>query len=160
MASEHTPPPTHNQFQNSLPEHVGEWPNMGTTEAFRKEQSEHWGNSNSNLATLATADTNAPASAQHLEASRTSQRVTGFRSALGLHPLAPIDETHDTAPHQELFWSKIRVVLREPFSEFLGTMILVLFGNGSVAQVLLSTGTTTAPGNTATANTTCRPRLT
>ena len=60
--------------------------------------------------------------------------------------MAPIDETHDEAPHQDLLWSRIRLVLREPFSEFLGTMILVLFGNGSVAQVLLSTGSTSAPG--------------
>lgn len=69
-----------------------------------------------------------------------------MRTALGLHPMAPIDETHDEAPHQDLLWSRIRLVLREPFSEFLGTMILVLFGNGSVAQVLLSTGSTSAPG--------------
>jgi aquaglyceroporin related protein len=37
-------------------------------------------------------------------------------------------------------------VLREPFAEFWGVAIMVMFGNGSVAQVLLSTGQTTAPG--------------
>jgi len=31
-------------------------------------------------------------------------------------------------------------------AEFFGVMIMVCFGNGSVAQVLLSTGQTSAPG--------------
>lgn len=35
-------------------------------------------------------------------------------------------------------WSRIRHVLREPFAEFLGTMVLILFGDGVVAQVTLS----------------------
>ncbi|PCG98081.1 Major intrinsic protein [Penicillium occitanis (nom. inval.)] len=35
-------------------------------------------------------------------------------------------------------WSRIRYTLREPFSEFFGTMILILFGDGVVAQVTLS----------------------
>lgn len=35
-------------------------------------------------------------------------------------------------------WSRIRYALREPFSEFFGTMILILFGDGVVAQVTLS----------------------
>ena len=35
-------------------------------------------------------------------------------------------------------WTQIRSAWQDAFSEFLGTMILVLFGNGSVAQVLLS----------------------
>lgn len=65
---------------------------------------------------------------------------------MGLHPNAPIDESHDLAPHQDLLWSRIRLALREPFAEFLGVFILVMFGNGSVAQVLLSTGQKTAPG--------------
>jgi len=36
--------------------------------------------------------------------------------------------------------------MREPFAEFWGTAIMVMFGDGAVAQVLLSTGQTTAPG--------------
>ena len=77
---------------------------------------------------------------------RTSSHHQGIRRTLGLHPSAPIDEEHDLADHQDLLWSRIRLVLREPFSEFLGVFILVLFGDGSVAQVVLSTGQTTAPG--------------
>ncbi|KAK4083739.1 uncharacterized protein Triagg1_1401 [Trichoderma aggressivum f. europaeum] len=37
-------------------------------------------------------------------------------------------------------WFKFRKAMREPFSEFFGVMILVLFGDGSVAQVVLGKG--------------------
>jgi aquaglyceroporin related protein len=77
---------------------------------------------------------------------RTSSSLTRSRSIIGLHPNAPIDEEHDHGPASELLWSRIRVVLREPFAEFWGVVIMVMFGDGSVAQVLLSTGQTTAPG--------------
>ncbi|KAJ4860631.1 major intrinsic protein domain-containing protein [Trichoderma breve] len=45
-----------------------------------------------------------------------------------------VSEEHTTA------WFKFRKVMREPFSEFFGVMILVLFGDGSVAQVVLGKG--------------------
>lgn len=38
------------------------------------------------------------------------------------------------------------MIFREPFAEFFGVFIMILFGNGSVAQVLLSGGEKTAPG--------------
>lgn len=41
----------------------------------------------------------------------------------------------------DLAWSKIRRFMREPFSEFFGVFILILFGDGVVAQVVLSDGT-------------------
>lgn len=64
-----------------------------------------------------------------------------------LHPFAahgaPID--HDVHPqvdavesHPELWWSKLRHVCQDAFSEFFGVFVLILFGNGSIAQVLLS----------------------
>ncbi|GIC88261.1 MIP/aquaporin family protein [Aspergillus udagawae] len=40
----------------------------------------------------------------------------------------------------ETGWSKVRTYCRDAFSEFLGTMILILFGDGVVAQVVLSKG--------------------
>jgi aquaglyceroporin related protein, other eukaryote len=40
----------------------------------------------------------------------------------------------------DLNWSRIRRYFREPFSEFFGVFILILFGDGSVAQVVLSGG--------------------
>jgi hypothetical protein len=41
----------------------------------------------------------------------------------------------------DLAWSRIRHYMREPFSEFFGVFILILFGDGVVAQVVLSNGT-------------------
>lgn len=58
---------------------------------------------------------------------------------------APID--HEVPPDSivetgaDLLWSRIRRSLREPFSEFFGVFILILFGDGVVAQVVLSGGT-------------------
>jgi aquaglyceroporin related protein, other eukaryote len=40
--------------------------------------------------------------------------------------------------HNKYLWSRIRHHLREPFMEFMGTFIMIIFGDGSVAQVLLS----------------------
>lgn len=74
---------------------------------------------------------------------RTS-KISTVRTYMGLTPEAPIVEGHEV--HHHLAWSSIRVVLREPFAEFFGTFVMILFGNGSVAQVLLSTGQATAPG--------------
>jgi aquaglyceroporin related protein, other eukaryote len=70
--------------------------------------------------------------------------MSKLRTYMGLEPEAPIMEGHDV--HAHLTWSSVRVIMREPFAEFFGTFIMILFGNGSVAQVLLSTGETTAPG--------------
>ena len=41
----------------------------------------------------------------------------------------------------DLAWSRIRRTFREPLSEFFGVFILILFGDGVVAQVVLSNGT-------------------
>jgi aquaglyceroporin related protein, other eukaryote len=41
----------------------------------------------------------------------------------------------------DLLWSRIRRFMREPFAEFFGVFILILFGDGVVAQVVLSKGT-------------------
>jgi glycerol uptake facilitator-like aquaporin len=50
------------------------------------------------------------------------------------------------AERQHLLWSRIRATLREPLVEFWGAVIMVMLGNGAMAQVLLSTGQTNAPG--------------
>ena len=73
-------------------------------------------------------------------------KLETVRADLGLHPNPPIDEEHKVHEYQALLWSRIRLILREPFAEFMGVFIMVLFGNGSVAQVLLSTGNPSAPG--------------
>lgn len=47
----------------------------------------------------------------------------------------------DSVPSEpSLLWYNIRAYGRDAFSEFFGTMILILFGDGVVAQVLLSHG--------------------
>ncbi|KAK2008428.1 MIP family channel protein [Colletotrichum eremochloae] len=61
------------------------------------------------------------------------------------------EETHEEhavgsmlPPHheeEELAWARIRNYLQDGFSEFFGTMVLVLFGDGVVAQVVLSNST-------------------
>ncbi|KXT11282.1 hypothetical protein AC579_1672 [Pseudocercospora musae] len=40
-----------------------------------------------------------------------------------------------------LAWSRLRRTFREPLSEFMGVFILIMFGDGVVAQVVLSRGT-------------------
>lgn len=55
-------------------------------------------------------------------------------------PTSPPTYTHAERTEPNLLWPRIRHSLREPFSEFLGTMVLVLFGDGVVAQVILSNG--------------------
>ncbi|KAF2749291.1 aquaporin-like protein [Sporormia fimetaria CBS 119925] len=75
-----------------------------------------------------------------------SESLQRTRSLLGLNPHAPIDHEDDIDERQQLWWPRIRIVLREPFAEFWGTCVMVMFGNGSVAQVLLSKGQETAPG--------------
>lgn len=51
----------------------------------------------------------------------------------------PQEDTVQAAP--DLLWSRVRHYMREPFSEFFGVFILILFGDGVVAQVVLSGGT-------------------
>ncbi|KEF63544.1 aquaglyceroporin like protein, other eukaryote [Exophiala aquamarina CBS 119918] len=50
----------------------------------------------------------------------------------------PQEEIVQSEP--DLLWSRVRHYLREPFSEFFGVFILILFGDGVVAQVVLSGG--------------------
>jgi aquaglyceroporin related protein, other eukaryote len=44
----------------------------------------------------------------------------------------------DAESYPDLMWSRIRRYMKDPFSEFFGVFILILFGDGSVAQVVLS----------------------
>lgn len=56
--------------------------------------------------------------------------MSSVRSHICLKPKAPIDEEHERLKHHDLLWSRIRLALREPFAEFFGTFIMVLFGDG------------------------------
>jgi hypothetical protein len=48
----------------------------------------------------------------------------------------PQADLKDARP--ELAWSRIRHYMREPFAEFFGTFVMIMFGDGVVAQVVLS----------------------
>lgn len=49
------------------------------------------------------------------------------------------NDTHlEAIDPSRLFWCRIRATYRDAFSEFFGTMVLILFGDGVVAQVVLS----------------------
>lgn len=52
-----------------------------------------------------------------------------------------IPQADAKASNPDLWWSKVRSLMIEPFSEFFGVFILILFGDGVVAQVVLSRGT-------------------
>lgn len=67
-----------------------------------------------------------------------------LRRAIGLDPEKPL-KPHEAGSDRYL-WSRIRTTLQEPFSEFLGTMVLALFYNGSLAQSLLGATISSAPG--------------
>lgn len=60
--------------------------------------------------------------------------MSSVRSYIGLKPEAPIDKEHNDLEHHELLWSRIRLALREPFAEFFGTFIMVLFGDGKLSS--------------------------
>ena len=102
--------------------------------------------SNNSAIPLTQAPTEHSFHSSDINTDRTSSSLTRSRSIIGLNPQAPIDEEHDHPPTSTLLWSRIRTVLREPFAEFWGVAIMVMFGNGAVAQVLLSAGQETAPG--------------
>ncbi|KAH3672008.1 hypothetical protein WICMUC_004515 [Wickerhamomyces mucosus] len=65
--------------------------------------------------------------------------------ASGLERAATNDSrSHGTPPKMYNFVQRWRYAFREPLAEFFGTMVLVMFGDGVVAQVKLSSG---ASGN-------------
>jgi len=61
------------------------------------------------------------------------------------------DEIAEALPNREYYtrypnkWAKIRVLIREPAAEMLGTMILTLFGTAGNCQAVLSANTGVAP---------------
>lgn len=56
----------------------------------------------------------------------------------------PSDSTlqpHCGDQEEVLLWSRVRGYCQDAFSEFFGTFVMILFGDGVVAQVVLSRGT-------------------
>ncbi|KAF3405389.1 Aquaporin-3 [Talaromyces pinophilus] len=52
----------------------------------------------------------------------------------------PAETALDEFSSDRLLWSRIRSTMRDPFAEFMGTFIILMFGDGVVAQVVLSNG--------------------
>lgn len=82
----------------------------------------------------------------HRMKKKASSALQAPRAWMGLQPMAPMSEELDSAHHNHLWWSKVKIALREPFAEFWGTFILVLFGDAAIAQTLLTKNATSAPG--------------
>ncbi|KAM3075276.1 glycerol channel [Clarireedia jacksonii] len=93
------------------------------------ERPQHFENASSQDLTLA------PSNMQTLS-TMTSGAYAEHGAGIDHH--IPQEEVSQSKP--DLLWSRIRHTLREPFSEFFGVFILILFGDGSVAQVVLSRG--------------------
>lgn len=70
------------------------------------------------------------------------QSIASSQTDLTLKERVTIEELslleNDQEYGRDLAWSQIRRSVQMGFSEFLGTFILILFGLGSIAQVVLS----------------------
>ncbi|TAQ85921.1 hypothetical protein B7494_g5756 [Chlorociboria aeruginascens] len=73
------------------------------------------------------------------EMSTKSEAVMYAEHGPGIDHQIPQDDIKPARP--DLWWSRIRHTYREPLSEFMGCFIMLLFGDGVVAQVVLSDGT-------------------
>ncbi|KFZ20273.1 hypothetical protein V501_00239 [Pseudogymnoascus sp. VKM F-4519 (FW-2642)] len=72
------------------------------------------------------------------------KQISHLRERVGLPEDPHIRPEHEST--NRFSWPSFRVVFREPFAEFFGTMVMVMFGNGSVAQVVLGGGEINASG--------------
>lgn len=92
-----------------------------------------------------------PLSPVDIQVSHVEHKRTGSNETKGTSIFAETGPTIDRSKTREAFtkskssnpgltWPRIRHALREPFSEFMGTFILIMFGDGVVAQVVLSNG--------------------
>lgn len=67
------------------------------------------------------------------------KKIVEHREDRHLHPRMSDEEP--LFVDAEVLWSRIRKFMQEPFSEFFGVFVMMLFGDGVVAQVVLSSGT-------------------
>ena len=75
---------------------------------------------------------------------RDGPRVTHIEDRYAEHG-PPIDNEYgqeqyerDYKQQSHLWWSRVRHHIRDPAAEFLGCFTMIIFGDGSVAQVMLS----------------------
>jgi hypothetical protein len=101
----------------------------------KETSTHHFGNSNS---TTTHNETLAPP----IEDDRRRTSVAGQPAYTEKGPLInhEIPQADVVQQEPDLAWSRIRRYFREPLAEFFGVFILILFGDGVVAQVVLSGG--------------------
>lgn len=83
---------------------------------------------------------------EHLDVPGADRRRTSVQDVPAFAEHGPlvdhkIPQADAVQQEPDLLWSRIRHFLREPLSEFFGVFILIMFGDGVVAQVVLSNGT-------------------
>lgn len=83
---------------------------------------------------------------EHLELPHSDKRRTSVPEVPAFAEHGPlvdhkIPQADAVQQEPDLAWSRVRHFLREPLSEFFGVFILIMFGDGVVAQVVLSDGT-------------------
>lgn len=96
-----------------------------------------------------STSTNDHPSVLHMEKQPNGIHDPRLTSQAGLPPHAEhgplidhdIEQAKAVEAYPDLWWSKVRHVCRDGFSEFMGVFILILFGDGVVAQVVLSNNT-------------------
>lgn len=83
-----------------------------------------------------------PLASQDSVSASSIDKITSYHESKMVPPSTPetIPPQIPAAEEKELAWTKIRSLWQDAFSEFLGTMILIIFGDGVVAQVVLSKG--------------------
>jgi len=84
-------------------------------------------------------------SASHSQDTVATDKITPVDNIENAGSSSSHDESSIMAPPPEdynadLWWPRTRAVCQDFFSEFAGTMVLILFGDGVVAQVVLSEG--------------------
>lgn len=75
----------------------------------------------------------------HRKLERVTSKLETPRKWMGLQPTAPVAGDPDHAAHAHLAWSQTKLAFKEPFAEFWGTFILVLFGKFAAASYIMST---------------------
>ena len=81
---------------------------------------------------------------EHVARRARKRQFQTLRFWLGLKPDARIKQHHYGS--EQLLWSRIRAVMQEPFSEFLGIMVFTMIQQGGVAQATLCASSSSAPG--------------
>jgi hypothetical protein len=70
-------------------------------------------------------------------------KVVPTKTSNASHKIMDADFGHASGQEMDRIpvWVRFRKYMRDPFAEFMGVLTLIIFGDGVVAQVVLSKGT-------------------